>query len=89
MARAELKAAVSSGEAYASGLGADLLIEVERITRLLCVTPNIGEPQDGGLRRFPLSRFPYALIFRSTGRYLRVLAVAHRRQEPGLWRGRV
>ena len=70
-------------------LGAELLIEVRRIVALLCDTPNIGEPLDFHRRRFPLRRFPFGLIYRVEGDTLRILALAHRRQRPGFWRGRV
>ena len=88
-AERELDAAMRNGEAYATGLGAELLCEVRRIADLLCHTPLIGEPLDDELRRFPLTRFPFGVIYRVKGDRLRILAVAHRRQEPGYWRGRV
>jgi plasmid stabilization system protein ParE len=87
-AHAELLAAVRNGEARATGLGRELLAEVRRLLDLLCNTPNIGEPLDGRLRRFPIARFPFAVIYRASGDTLRILAVAHRRQKPGYWRGR-
>jgi hypothetical protein len=64
------------------------LIEVRRVLALLCVTPNIGEPLDEYRRRFPLTRFPFAIIYRASGNTLRVLSMAHRRQLPGFWAGR-
>jgi hypothetical protein len=47
--------------------------------------PHIGEPIGHGLRRFPLKRFPFALLYRVDGERLRIIAVAHRRQRPGYW----
>ena len=81
----ELAAAVQMYESSLTGLGADLRVEVMRITSLLCGTPRIGEPLDQRHRRFPLRRFPYGLVFRLDGELLRIIAVAHRRQRPGYW----
>jgi plasmid stabilization system protein ParE len=88
-AEQELAAAMEIGEERGSGLGAELLIEVRRIVALLCETPNVGEPLDLRRRRFPLRRFPFGLIYRVESDTLRILALAHRRQRPGYWRGRV
>lgn len=87
-AERELAAAVALGESRGSGLGGELLTEAERLTELLCDTPNIGEPVDTRHRRFPMRRFPFAFIYRVDGELLRIIAVAHRRQRPGYWRDR-
>jgi hypothetical protein len=84
----ELTAAVQTYEEQAAGLGADLNLEVKRLTIALCSTPRIGERLDSVHRRFPLRRFPFGLIFRVDGELLRIVAVAHRRRRPGYWRGR-
>ncbi len=87
-AHRELAAAMIVGEERASGLGRELLNEVRRVLALLCATPLIGEPLDNHRRRFPLTRFPFAIIYRVKGDTLRVLSIAHRRQRPGSWLGR-
>lgn len=84
-ARRELAAAMTVGEERAPGLGRELLVEVRRVLALLCDTPLIGQPLDEHRRRFPLTRFPFAIIYRLKGDTLRVLAIAHRRQRPGFW----
>jgi hypothetical protein len=88
-AEQELAAAVNLGEQRSAGLGGELLTEAERITELLCEAPKIGEPIDARHRRFPMRRFPFAFIYRVDGDVLRVIALSHRRQRPGYWRGRV
>jgi hypothetical protein len=88
-AEPELAAAVALGEIRGSGLGAELISEVQRLTELLCDVPSIGEPLDDRYRRFPLRRFPFALVYRSDGDVLYVIALSHRRQRPGYWQGRV
>jgi len=87
-AERELAAAVEIGEARAIGLGLELLHEARRVVSLLCERPHLGEPLDRLHRRFPLKRFPFAVLYRVNGDRLRVIAVAHRRQRPEYWRGR-
>jgi toxin ParE1/3/4 len=87
-AERELAAAMEVGEERGTGLGDDLLDEVERVVALLCEFPDLGERLDDKRRRFPLRRFPFGIIFRVDGETLRILAVAHRRQRPGYWRKR-
>jgi toxin ParE1/3/4 len=87
-ARRELAAAMTVGEERAPGLGRELLTEVRRVLELLSDTPHIGQSLDQNLRRFPLTRFPFASFYRVKGDTLRVVGVGHRRQRPGFWRGR-
>jgi plasmid stabilization system protein ParE len=84
-AEEELTSAVIGYEDKILGLGADLATEVQRLTALLCDTPRIGERLDERHRRFPLHRFPFAVIFRVDGDVLLIVAVAHRRRRPGYW----
>jgi len=81
----ELSAAVQDGEEFSRGLGAELKAETQRVTHVLLKSPLIGEPIGKGYRRFPLRRFPFALIYRIDGDQLRILAIAHRRRRPGYW----
>ena len=87
-AEQELAAAVALDEARGPGLGLEFLSEANRVAELLCNTPGIGEPLDAKHRRFPLRRFPLALVYRTDGDVLYIVAVAHRRQRPGYWQGR-
>ena len=87
-AEQEVAAALKVGEERGFGLGAELIQEIRRVSALLCVMPQMGEPLDSRHRRFPLRKFPFGLIYHVDGDALRVIAVAHRRQRPGYWRGR-
>ena len=84
----ELAAAVTVGEGIAAGLGVEFLTEAHRVISLLCDFPRLGTPLDQQYRRFPLTRFPYAIVFRVAAERLQVVAIAHRRQRPNYWRGR-
>ena len=46
-------------------------------------------PEDLEIRRALLPRFPYALVFISTGVEIQVIAVAHTKRRPGYWLDRV
>jgi toxin ParE1/3/4 len=70
------------------GLGRELVQEIRRVSAFLCDLPHAGEPLDSRHRRFPLRKFPFGLIYRVDDDLLRIVAVAHRRQRPGYWRGR-
>jgi toxin ParE1/3/4 len=41
------------------------------------------------IRRVTLHSFPFDLVYRERQGQVQVLAVAHRRREPGYWVGRV
>ncbi len=85
-AEVELAAAADAGEQIATGLGDELLAETRRVLSILCDFPSLGTQLDEHYRRFPLSRFPYAIVFRVSGERLQVVAFAHRRMRPTYWR---
>jgi len=68
-------------------LGLAFIVEFERALELLCAYPRLGAPWRN-MRRFPLRRFPYSIIYYVTGEELRVIALAHHRRKPGYWIGR-
>jgi plasmid stabilization system protein ParE len=88
-AAAELAAAVSDGIRFGRAVALRLQAEVSRVALLLCTTPGIGEPITPTYRRFPLSGFPFALIYRVDGDVLLVVAFAHRRRRPRYWAQRI
>jgi len=69
------------------GLARAFLAEFERVAVLLVSNPGFGTPTTGGRRSFPLRRFPYSLIYRSTGTDLRILVIGHQHRRPGYWSG--
>ena len=70
------------------GLARTFLAEFERVAKLLVLNPGLGTPTSGSRRSFPLRRFPYSLIYRSTGEDIRFLVVGHQHRRPGYWAGR-
>ncbi len=77
---------------YAREGGAPLrerfLAEFERCVATLRLHPSLGSPWQGQLRRLPLRRFPYSVVYAASADRLRILAVAHHRRRPGYWDGR-
>jgi plasmid stabilization system protein ParE len=64
------------------------LAEFERVATLLVSNPGFGTPAAGLRRSYPLRRFPYSVIYRSTGEDIRILVVGHHHRRPGYWSGR-
>jgi plasmid stabilization system protein ParE len=88
-ALAELHAATSFYNSSAGpNLGRLFVSEFERTANLLLANPGLGTMIRGTLRRTPLRRFPYNLIYQATADELRILALAHQRRRPGYWRDR-
>ena len=63
-------------------LAARFLDEFERIAKLLVEHPGIGTPTEGPRRWFPLSGFPYSVIYRETGIGIRILVLRHQNRDP-------
>lgn len=88
LAHQELTATAVFYHNQASGLGAAFLDEVEHAESFLVEYPNAGRTLRGTIRRFPLRRFPYDLIYEPQADVLWILAVAHQRRKPGYWADR-
>jgi toxin ParE1/3/4 len=90
-AQAELEL-VESAAFYAREASAEIasafVFEFERSARLLGEFPRLGSIWRGRIRRLPLRRFPYSIVYYLHDSEVRVLAIAHQRRRPGFWRGR-
>jgi toxin ParE1/3/4 len=84
-AEAELRAAVSYYADRVSGLGEELLADVERACLRLSEHEALGPILDADHRRLALRRFPFGLIYRLSSSKVQIVAVAHRRRRPGYW----
>jgi toxin ParE1/3/4 len=69
-------------------LGFALISEFERAIGMPSGNPELGATWRGSVRRFPLRRFPYSLVYQITPQGLRVIALAHQRRRPSYWQGR-
>jgi toxin ParE1/3/4 len=76
---------------YAKGgghdLGLALIGEFEAALQMLSEQPHLGAPWRNR-RRLPLARFPFSIIYYTSGDSLRVIAFAHHRRQPQYWTGR-
>lgn len=93
-ASAELHDAAKWYEERQTGLGQRYLEAVDSTFRQLLQYPHAGVrmplmPPDLNVRRVPVLRFPYSIVYIETTDALRVLAVVHDRRRPGYWLQRV
>jgi plasmid stabilization system protein ParE len=92
-ADAELVDAACWYESHREGLGAAFLSAVETTVDRIAETPHVGSMvpaiSDPAIRRRPVHRFPYHIVYMELEDHLRVLAIAHDRRRPGYWMGRL
>jgi hypothetical protein len=85
-AEAEYLEAVAFFEGQRAGLGASLIKEFERVVKLAEERPNAWKVvHPSGIRRIGLTRFPFAVFFRTLPEGPQVTAFAHHRRRPGYW----
>jgi toxin ParE1/3/4 len=89
-ARDELYAAVAWYEQKRSGLGREFFAEIQRTLALIerhpgLATPVPRVPAERGVRRLPLRRFPYAIVYREQAVEIQIIAIAHHKRKPGYW----
>ena len=77
-----------------TGLGSDFLERVDLALSRLNRWPHAGVAVPGlpielDVRRVPVDRYPYHLIYLLATDTIRILAVAHDRRMPGYWRSRL
>jgi len=85
----ELSEAAAYYDARLHGLGKDFLEAIDQaVTKLQAAPKRFAIVQDD-IRRCTLSRFPYAIYYRTTGDLVRVLVIRHHARHPdyGLDRG--
>ena len=65
-----------------AGVAKRFLAEFERVTSLLHEFPDLGTPTSDRRRVYPLSGFPYTVIYRRRDDELRLLVVRHQSRDP-------
>ncbi|MAF84250.1 MAG: hypothetical protein CL797_09125 [Chromatiales bacterium] len=73
------------------GLGAQFIIEVDRMLAVLRLNPWLGQRLDDTWRRVHLHQFPYTLIYKFNDRNdsICISVVYHQHRRPEFWRNRV
>lgn len=69
-------------------LSQTFLAEFEHAVERLLRHPLLGAKWRKDKRRFPMIRFPYAIIYDISGGEIRIFAVAHYSRRPAYWRER-
>ena len=92
-AAAELEASVIWYEENLVGLGERFLDAVDLTLGQIAQWPRSGAPvpdvaSDLNVRRVPIGRFPFHVVYLESADEIRVLAFAHDRRLPGYWRSR-
>jgi toxin ParE1/3/4 len=80
-------------ETHRAGLGREFLEATDSLVARIAETPQVGALvpgiSDQSIRRRPLRRFPYHVVYVELADRLQVLAIAHDRRRPGFWLGRL
>jgi plasmid stabilization system protein ParE len=92
-AASELEAAAIWYDERHAGLGLQFLVAIDRAVEHARAWPHSGAvvrelPRDLEVRRLPVTRFPYHLVYLPGDEVIHVLAVAHNHRRPGYWKGR-
>jgi hypothetical protein len=93
-ASTELAEAAVRYEGRREGLGAEFLEAVDaaldfitRFTQAGSLVPLV--PKDLPVRRVPVRRFPFHIVYLEVSDAIRILAFAHDRRQPGYWLSRL
>ncbi len=80
-------------ETHRTGLGLEFLDAVDAAVAGIGETPRMGSlvpgVSDRTIRRRPVRRFPYHVVYMELSDRLQILAIAHDRRRPGYWAGRL
>ena len=87
-AEAEINEAADFYDLEDPGLGNVFLNEVERGIKLISEHPEAAPLVWGGVRKKPLRKFPFSLLYSVRHNEIRLLAVAHQMRRPFYWRSR-
>ena len=69
-------------------LAGRFVAEVERVAQLLLGNPGLGTRRSRDRRGFPISGFPYTVIYKAAPDGIVILVVKHDRRRPGYGAGR-
>jgi hypothetical protein len=88
-ADAEITEAAHYYQVHKAGLGSDFLEEVERGLDQFSTNPEACQRISRRVRRKPLWRFPYNLVYGVYPDKIRIVACAHQKRRPFYWRRRL
>ena len=85
----KLEEAIDWYESHGKGLGAEVLRAVEAAIAGLERNPQLYPILFGSVRRAPVRRFPYSLIYTANDKDLLIIACFHGRRDPQRWKERL
>lgn len=88
-AEAELIEATQFYERRVLGLGAQFLGTVDLAVGVIQQAPKRWRILEADVRRYLVSRFPYAIYYRALPDEVRILAFKHHSRHPDYWRHRL
>lgn len=87
-AEAEINEAADFYDLENPGLGAVFVDDIQRAIEHIARFPESYPLIQGRVRRKPLGRFPYSLMYSVRPNEIRILAIAHQKRRPFYWHGR-
>jgi plasmid stabilization system protein ParE len=88
-AESELIEAAQYYERRVTTLGVRFLDEADRAVSLILDAPTRWNIIEEDVRRYLMSRFPYAIYYRALSDQVRILAFKHHSRHPDYWRHRI
>jgi len=88
-AEQELYDAAAYYESHAPGLGQEFLKKIESAFREIQLSPTRWSIHADGIRRRPLHRFPFSILYRIGSNSVVIVAVMHQRRNPDYWADRL
>lgn len=84
-AEADLDEAASWYEERSEGLGVEFMMAVRATMSFVSQNPTLYAILHADLRRAPVARFPYGVLYRFHDDRVTVVAVLHGRRNPSAW----
>jgi plasmid stabilization system protein ParE len=87
-AEIELNDAADFYDIACPNLGSVFIDEVQRTIGKISEFPDAAPVARGQIRKKPVAKFPYLVIYSVHSNEIRILAIAHQKRRPFYWRGR-
>jgi plasmid stabilization system protein ParE len=88
VAEAEINEAADFYDIESPGLGSVFIDEIQRAIGSISESPDAAPLVRGRVRKRPIPKFPYSMVYSVRPDEIRILAVAHQKRRPFYWRGR-
>jgi plasmid stabilization system protein ParE len=88
VAEAEINEAADFYDIESPGLGSVFIDEIQRAIGSISEFPDAAPLVRGRVRKRPIPKFPYSMVYSVRPDEIRILAVAHQKRRPFYWRGR-